>query len=119
MWYGRSQSTIHCNLNSGTVLLDWHWNIKLRVSGAAGDLGRIANARYTAPDCFENTRVFKSDVFSFGMILCELIVGHCPFANLRISAVWRRIAISDFCDLDDFCDFEVSLINFCLLNFQA
>jgi serine/threonine protein kinase len=36
--------------------------------------------RYTAPECLENSPTLKSDVFSFGLILYELVVGKPGFS---------------------------------------
>jgi serine/threonine protein kinase len=64
------------------------------------------NPRYAAPECFENRRTLKSDVFSFGIILCELLSGqpglplNLPEPRLmRMIVVDRaRPAIPDFVD---------------------
>jgi serine/threonine protein kinase len=40
----------------------------------------VGNGRYLAPEYYESIVVPESDVFSFGMILYELVVGHPAFA---------------------------------------
>jgi serine/threonine protein kinase len=53
--------------------------------------------RYFAPESFKNSPDLKSEVFSFGLILCELLTEIPPFppdwSRLRVV---KRIAIDGF-----------------------
>jgi serine/threonine protein kinase len=90
MRYLHSQGIIHRDLKPANVLVGWDWIVRIgdfSHSLLADEDGRAVpqatdrfglssiNARYTAPECFENEATLKSDVFSFGIILCELLSG--------------------------------------------
>jgi serine/threonine protein kinase len=89
MQYIHSQGIIHCNLTPNNILLDWHWNIRIKnfrqsfvtnnqsismLSNPSQSL-RAGDFRYLAPELHDNIINFENDVFSFGMILYELVVG--------------------------------------------
>ena len=58
-------------------------HIKSRKASTGGFYGDVGTPCYMAPEVLENARYNMScDVFSFGMVLCELCVGHYPFANV-------------------------------------
>jgi serine/threonine protein kinase len=90
MRYLHSRRIIHRDLKPANVLVDWDWIVRigdLSHSLLANEYGRAVpqendhfgpsstNARYSAPECFNNRPTLKSDVFSFGIILCELLSG--------------------------------------------
>jgi serine/threonine protein kinase len=79
---------IHRDLKPANVLVDWDWIVRIdgfshsRLADEYGgsvaqEIDRFGlssiNARYSGPECFENRPTVKSDVFSFGIILCELL----------------------------------------------
>jgi serine/threonine protein kinase len=50
------------------------------------------NARYTAPECFDNQANVKSDVFSFGLLLYEIVAGEAGFSlDLPPRVLWPKI----------------------------
>jgi serine/threonine protein kinase len=58
-------------------------HIKSRKASTTGFYGDVGTPCYMAPEVLENARYNMScDVFSFGMVLCELCVGHYPFAKM-------------------------------------
>jgi serine/threonine protein kinase len=100
MRYLHSRGIIHRGLTPDKVLLDWDWNVRIADFGHSSsqtipdipshfdqfdqfEKDPSRDWRYTAPECFANDPRFKSDVFSFGMILHEIIVGMPGFAKER------------------------------------
>jgi serine/threonine protein kinase len=81
---------IHRKLTPENILIDWEWIIRIGdFGGSLGvnesdtrDLRTIpAESRYTAPECFENQPTLRSDVFSFGVILYEMLTGKPAFGR--------------------------------------
>jgi serine/threonine protein kinase len=94
-----SRGIIHRNLTPDNILLDLDWNVRIcdfrhRVSidqpkhRAPVDPGGVALppdviSRYAAPETYDDIIAPESDVFSFGMIVYELIVGRAVFLENR------------------------------------
>jgi hypothetical protein len=80
MRYIHSQNVIHGDLTPNNILLDWKWNIRIadfgrNISSDCAQVWPSADFHYLAPECYEHEITPESDVFSFGLILYELIVG--------------------------------------------
>jgi serine/threonine protein kinase len=103
MRYIHSQNVIHGDLNSENILLDWKWNIKIAnfghstssdcPSADSPQLWSYRNFYYLAPERYENTIRPENDVFSFGLILYELIVGKPAIEKTRSAHEIERILI--------------------------
>jgi serine/threonine protein kinase len=65
--------------------------------------------RSAAPECFENEPTHKSDVFSFGTILCELLTGQPGFPlDLSSAQVMKMIIVAKKRqNIPDFVGWEV------------
>jgi serine/threonine protein kinase len=85
MRYVHSHNIVHRNLTPANVLLDWNW--KVRIGGFEHSFspneGQTApptgDSHYLAPECYYNIIAQENDVFSFGLILYELVVGRPAF----------------------------------------
>jgi serine/threonine protein kinase len=83
-----TKGIVHCALNPENVMLDGNWEARLSNFSSARevtDCCATANAdqRYIAPEILRSglARTEKLDIYSYGMILWELIMGVQPFAE--------------------------------------
>jgi hypothetical protein len=98
MRYIHSQNVIHCDLIPRNILLDCDWSVRICDFGHSAlpdplshphsllcpnQLWPSVSSRYLAPECHEEGAFLESDVFSFGMILYELIVGRPMFPKTK------------------------------------
>jgi serine/threonine-protein kinase SIK3 len=104
MRYLHSQGIVHNHLEPANILLDWDWNVRIADFGFSTsrempDLSSVSNlcpwfswtwvdSRYRAPECYENEWSPRSDVFSFGLLLYELVVGRPCFPS-----DWKRAVV--------------------------
>jgi serine/threonine protein kinase len=105
MRFLHSRGVIHRDLNPGNVLLDRDWTVRIADFGQsillinpeipslfqhnkASDWPS-GDFHYLAPECYDHSYSQMSDVFSFGVILYELLVGKPAFPK-----DWKRIEIA-------------------------
>jgi serine/threonine protein kinase len=108
MRYVHSCGIIHCNLKPTNIFVDWDWIVRIgdfshsvivdEVQGeASSDQSSSFAAHYSAPECFDNSPHFKSDVFSFGVILCKLLSGETEFSRyLSPCRLMGQVLLNDF-----------------------
>jgi serine/threonine-protein kinase len=122
MRYLHWRRIIHRGLKPANILIDWDWNVRIGdfthslIADACGDAlsDEIASLtedpsielRYTAPESIDNRPSVKSDVFSFGVILFEMLSGEPMFspdtppqrvmAELAFRTSKHRPAIGEF-----------------------
>jgi hypothetical protein len=100
-----SRGFIHFDLKPDNILLDWDWNVRIADFGQSISLNNpeipslthpntrdgvlFMDSHYFAPEYCDNSYSQMSDVFSFGLILYELLAGHPVFSkelkSLRIA----------------------------------
>jgi serine/threonine protein kinase len=92
MRYVHSKGVIHRNLTPDNILLDWDWNVRIADFGCSTfiDKSRVlpvtdkiprGDAHYLGPECYDNIDDPANDIFSFGLILYELVVGKPAFSK--------------------------------------
>jgi serine/threonine protein kinase len=92
MRFIHSQDIIHRDLKPDNILLDWDWNVRIADFGHSISPAQPMNPskicdwpsvdfRYLAPECYDRHYDPESDVFSFGLILYELLVGQPAFGK--------------------------------------
>jgi len=80
MNYLHGRKVLHCDLKSSNVLIDQNWNVKLcdfglsRMKNSRKSGQRIGTPHWMAPEIMRGEPYIEpSDVYSFGMILCNRI----------------------------------------------
>jgi serine/threonine protein kinase len=106
MRYIHSQDIIHRKLTPNKILLDWNWNIRIanfrhsifdKSPVIDVDKGSPCDAHYCAPECYDNINAPENDVFSFGLILYELIVGQPVFStNMTQQEIAAKMIMNDW-----------------------
>jgi serine/threonine protein kinase len=94
MRFAHSRGTIHCDLSPGNILLDWDWTVRIADFGNSASLDtpplirsdaardRLSfDSRYLAPERYDGTFRYASDVFAFGLILFEILTGRPAFGE--------------------------------------
>jgi serine/threonine protein kinase len=111
MRYIHSQGVIHCNLNPNNILLDWKWNVRIsdfRQSISPNESAiptqndthhnthwSFAGSHYLAPECYDDQYSWKSDVFSFGLILYELVAREPAFPKHLNQLLIAKLLVID------------------------
>ncbi|CAD8088086.1 unnamed protein product [Paramecium sonneborni] len=93
MNYLHGRKVMHCDLKSSNVLIDQNWNVKLcdfglsrinkKIDHKINKGARIGTPHWMAPEIMRGeTYQEKADVYSFGMILWEIITQQIPYEGL-------------------------------------
>ena len=97
--YIHSKNILHCDLKSANIFLDENFNAKLGDFGfsyimsnepkhAAG-----GTYRYMAPEILINNEKYEktADIFSYGLMLWEILTGKTPYSNMTIDKIIERL----------------------------
>lgn len=61
---------------------------------ASCSAGSVGTVHWTAPEILNNLRYqFPADIYSFGMVLFEMVSGRVPFQNVIPMAVMLAVAV--------------------------
>jgi serine/threonine protein kinase len=110
MRFLHSRGFIHGDLKPDNILLDWDWNVRIADFGQSISLTNpeipsvihpkaidgmpFVDSSYLAPECYDNSYSQMSDVFSFGMILYELLTGRPVFSReLTLNEIVFKVAV--------------------------
>ena len=114
--YLHSRNITHCDIKSSNILLENDFDIKLSDFGLSQFLnildfsvnkrGKFGTTHWMAPEIMLNKKYQKkSDVFSYGMILYELISGKIPYKELSNVQIIGLVAdskrIVDISDIEN------------------
>jgi serine/threonine protein kinase len=105
MRHVHSRAVLHRALAPDEILLDWDWSVRIAGFGnsTSPELPALdqpaapsGDCRYVAPERYENESTWRSDVFSFGFIFYELVVGRRAFPDeLKCHQICKLIAVDN------------------------
>jgi serine/threonine protein kinase len=99
LYYLHSRSIVHCDLKSSNILIDDNWKIKIGDFGLSQFLkdnrynrGKIGTPHWMAPEILKGeVYEYSSDVYSFGMILWEILKLEIPYYGLNYYQIYNRV----------------------------
>ena len=104
MVHAHAQGIIHRDLKPSNILLDdngtprvMDFGIAARVDGAAEGSGQLTGTpAYMAPEYVQQRQISeRSDLFSAGLILFEMLLGRRAFVGDSLAAVLKRVTNED------------------------
>lgn len=100
--YLHSRNVIHCDLKSSNILIGENWKIKISDYGLSrffnknnkdDNRGRIGTPHWMAPEILKGVKYEQSaDIFSFGMILWEILSQDIPYYGVNPYQVIHLVA---------------------------
>jgi serine/threonine protein kinase len=109
MYFVHGCGVAHCALSPAHIFLDWDWTVRIGGFGQSIFIEDPSSEsqqmhpwppgdfRFLAPECYENGGSAESDVFSFALILYELVVGQpwLPLDHSKLEAA-KLIVVDDY-----------------------
>ncbi|HEX5939992.1 MAG TPA: protein kinase [Dehalococcoidia bacterium] len=102
--YGHQNGVIHCDVKPGNILVDRRGRAKIVDFGIARAATQtwamattvLGTAAYMAPENVEGARPdARSDVYSLGLVLYEMLAGRLPFEGESVAAVTAQRLVKD------------------------
>jgi serine/threonine protein kinase len=97
LYYLHTQGILHRDLKSANVLVNEYWQAKLADFGLSGTKAasvetikeRSQAIQWQAPECFQRGKEYtqQSDIYSYGMILWEIVTGRRPYAKIKVNLI--------------------------------
>ena len=95
--YIHSRKILHCDLKSSNVLLDEDFNVKLSDFGLSNFMSECpektvnGTVKWMAPEILNRGKYeTTADIFSFGLIIWELLTGKTPYYNIPKSMITKE-----------------------------
>ncbi len=104
--YIHSKQILHCDMKSSNILIDESWNIKLADFGLSKKIiginpledsktSRVGTPNWMAPEiCRGEKYTDKADVYSFGLIVWEIVTREVPYRELSPNEIINRVGAS-------------------------
>lgn len=97
--YLHSRSIVHCDLKSSNILIDDNWKIKISDFGLSQFIrdneynrGKIGTPHWMAPEILKGGNYeYSSDIYSFGMILWEILKNEIPYYGLNPYQIYNLV----------------------------
>eukprot|EP01103_Thecamoeba_quadrilineata_P014399 TRINITY_DN4290_c0_g2_i1.p1 TRINITY_DN4290_c0_g2~~TRINITY_DN4290_c0_g2_i1.p1 ORF type:complete len:1044 (-),score=175.75 TRINITY_DN4290_c0_g2_i1:118-2904(-) len=93
----QTPSIVHRDLKSHNILVDDNWTIKVGDYGLSSFKRRLhsqiycGTAQWQAPEATEGTYGMAADVYSYGVLLWELVTRKTPFEGTEMHEVMRLV----------------------------
>ena len=111
MVYLHKKEILHCDLKSSNILVDKNWNIKLADFGLSRIRDpssrhalskekarklRVGTPNWMAPEILRGEKYEEaSDVYSFGIVLLELLTGKIPHRGLSLPQITGLVGFNE------------------------
>ena len=104
--YAHYRKVVHRDIKPSNVMISWQGEVKLTDFGIAKDLTfddltrtglAVGTPSYMSPEQVVGARLdFKSDLFSFGILLYQMLTGDKPFTDDEEGTVLAKIRDEDY-----------------------